>query len=107
MEAIKHYKFIRREKLISIAVAVLSGLLLSFSVMAELKLTKDEQQWIEHHPVVKFTGDPNWLPYEAFDENDNYIGIVAEHLQLIEKSTGLKFEMSPSRTWTESVNKAR
>lgn len=83
------------------------GLLFSFSVSAEIKLLKNEIAWIEENPVVKFTGDPNWLPYEAFDENGNYIGIVSEHLQIISKITGLKFEMSPSTTWTESVNKAK
>lgn len=83
------------------------GLLLSFSVLAEINLTEKEKEWIKENPVVKFTGDPNWLPYEAFDKNGNYIGIVAEHLALIEKSTGLRFSMSPSSTWTESVNKAK
>ncbi len=38
-----------------------------------LKLTTDEQQWLTNNQVVNFTGDPNWLPYEAFDEQGNYI----------------------------------
>ena len=79
----------------------------SLTALAELNLTKSEQKWIKENPVVTFTGDPNWLPYEAFDENGNYIGIVAEHLKIISEHSGLKFEMSPSETWTESVNKAR
>ena len=32
---------------------------------------------------ARFTGDPNWLPYEAFDSHGNYTGIVSEHLDLI------------------------
>ena len=83
------------------------GLLLSFSVSAEINLTQKEKAWIQENPVVKFTGDPNFLPYEAFDKNGNYIGIVADYLALIEKSTGIKFSMSLSSTWTESVNKAK
>ena len=73
----------------------------------DLGLTDKERIWLEAHPSVKFTGDPNWLPYEAFDENGQYIGIVAEHLQLIAKLTGLRFDMSPSKTWTESTEKAK
>jgi signal transduction histidine kinase len=73
----------------------------------EIELTDSERQWLEDHPTVTFTGDPNWLPYEAFDSNGEYIGIVAEHLRLISKSSGIRFEMSPSKTWTESTQKAK
>ncbi|NOQ89525.1 MAG: EAL domain-containing protein [Gammaproteobacteria bacterium] len=73
----------------------------------DLALTESEQQWLQAQPIVIFTGDPNWLPYEAFDEEGNYIGIVAEHLKLIEEMTGLEFSMSPSTTWTESTLKAK
>ena len=73
----------------------------------DLKLSENEREWLRAHPTVSFTGDPNWLPYEAFDSKGKYIGIVASHLELIEKSTGLKFSISPSKTWTESKEKAR
>ncbi|MFC1772525.1 ATP-binding protein [Pseudomonadota bacterium] len=74
---------------------------------APLQLSESERLWLETHPTVSFTGDPNWLPYEAFDSEGNYIGIVAEHLDLIAESTGIEFRMSPSKTWTESTEKAR
>ena len=72
-----------------------------------LQLSERERLWLENHPTVTFTGDPNWLPYEAFDSEGKYIGIVSQHLDLIAESTGLKFEMSPSNTWTESTEKAK
>jgi len=91
--------------------------ILSFSVsmmvqadresVAELELSEEEQQWLEEHPSVSFAGDPNWLPYEAFDKNGKYIGIVAEHLRLISESSSLEFKISPSNTWTESTKKAK
>ena len=74
---------------------------------AEIALSEIEKQWLNAHPSVSFTGDPNWLPYEAFDSDGEYIGIVSEHLKLISKLTGLKVEMSPSETWTESTEKAK
>ena len=73
----------------------------------ELLLSENERQWLNNHPTVSFTGDPNWLPYEAFDSNGQYIGIVSEHLKLISNMTGITFEMSPSKTWTESTEKAK
>lgn len=74
---------------------------------ASLELTPSEQKWLQAHPVIKFTGDPNWLPYEAFDKQGNYIGIVAEHVKLIESITGLEFNKIPSQTWTESTEKEK
>ncbi len=72
-----------------------------------LELSDGERKWLAEHPTVSFTGDPNWLPYEAFDTDGNYIGIVSEHLDLIARATGIRFEMSPSKTWTESTEKAK
>ncbi|MGB5538234.1 MAG: transporter substrate-binding domain-containing protein, partial [Thiogranum sp.] len=74
---------------------------------APLQLSDNERLWLTSHPTVSFTGDPNWLPYEAFDSDGNYIGIVSQHLDLIAKSTGLRFRISPSKTWTESTEKAK
>jgi two-component system sensor histidine kinase EvgS len=89
-----------------------SLLLLSISSVAEhspvgFALTDGERQWLAAKPIVEFTGDPNWLPYEAFDEHGNYKGIVSEYLKLIATTTGLQFKMSPSKTWTESTEKAK
>ncbi|MBV1881855.1 MAG: EAL domain-containing protein [Pseudomonadales bacterium] len=72
-----------------------------------LDLTDAEIDWLESNPQVTFTGDPNWLPYEAFTDLGEYIGIVAEHLKLISEITGLKIKISPSATWTESIQKAK
>lgn len=70
-------------------------------------LNSKEIQWLNSNPNVKFTGDPNWLPYEAFDNKDKYIGIVAEHLILISKISGLNFTKIPTKSWTESTEKAK
>ena len=80
---------------------------LASSPSSWLKLTESELQWLEDNPTVSFTGDPNWLPYEAFDNSGQYIGIVSEHLKLIAELTGIRFMMSPSKTWTESTEKAK
>ena len=85
----------------------LSTTLMAAPASPELELTAAERRWLEENPTASFTGDPNWLPYEAFDSHGNYIGIVSEHLDLIAGMTGLAFRMSPSKTWTESTEKAK
>ncbi|MCP4285248.1 MAG: transporter substrate-binding domain-containing protein, partial [Gammaproteobacteria bacterium] len=72
----------------------------------QVQLTDAEARWIKDHTLVAFTGDPNWLPYEAFLEDGSYIGIVADHLKLIEGQTGLKFKPIPVASWTESLRMA-
>ena len=72
-----------------------------------ITLTAEEQKWLAQHQTIRYTGDPNWLPYEAFDQQNNYIGIVAEHLKLIEQKLGIKINIIPSKTWSESVAKVK
>ena len=67
-----------------------------------LKLTPGEQKWLTEHPVIRLVGDPQWLPYEAFDSNGRYIGMVAEYLQLLEKKLNIKFEVVPTQSWSAS-----
>ncbi|MCU7834074.1 MAG: transporter substrate-binding domain-containing protein [gamma proteobacterium symbiont of Taylorina sp.] len=68
-----------------------------------IKLSKEEKQWISQHHILKFTGDPGWLPFEAFNSQGEYIGIVSDYLKKIETLTGLQFEKIATKTWSESV----
>ena len=68
------------------------------------QLSVQEQKWIQDHPVIRFVGDPNWLPYEAFDKKGDYVGIVAEYLSEIEAVTGLEFKRIQTSSWEESVS---
>jgi len=70
-------------------------------------LSKDERKWLDEQQSIRFTGDPNWLPYEAFDNEGNYIGIVADYLSLISKRLGINISIIPSKTWAEATNKIR
>ena len=93
-------------------VSVVFCLALPITILAstpspDLELTESEALWLKNNPTVSFTGDPNWLPFEAFDSKGQYIGIVSEHLKLISELTGIRFSMSPSTTWTESTEKAK
>jgi len=73
----------------------------------KIALSKAEQQWLDQHKIIRFTGDPNWLPYEAFDRAGNYIGIVADHLKLIEKSLGITVDIVTTQSWSESIGKVK
>jgi len=72
-----------------------------------LMLTQAEKKWISDNKEVLFTGDPQWLPYEYFDKNGKYGGIVSEYLNIIEKRTGLKINKHAPSSWTEVLDIAK
>ncbi len=73
------------------------------STTKKIILSVAEQQWLDNHKTIRFTGHPNWLPYEAFDKQGHYIGVVAEHLKLIEQKLGITVEIVPTPSWSDSV----
>jgi len=72
-----------------------------------LQLTKKENQWLLDNPVITFTGDPNWLPYEGKNEQGQYIGIVSDYLKILEKKLNITFKYIPTNTWQESTELAK
>ncbi len=73
----------------------------------QLSLTTAERKWLNEVAPIRFSGDPNWLPYEAFDEEGNYQGIVAEYLALIEEQLNTTIEILPVNTWPAAIEKVR
>jgi len=90
-----------------LSVQLLSFLICVFCInitfASSLELTEQEKIWINENPFFNFTGDPNWLPYEAFDSSGKYYGIVAEHLQEIKQKSKLSFNAIPVKNWSESL----
>jgi len=76
------------------------------SIKKEL-LTKSEKEWLRNHPIITFTGDPDWLPYEAKNTSDEYIGIVSDYLTLLSDSLNVTFEYTPTETWKEATELAK
>lgn len=80
-----------------------TNLEMSQSAKKNVQLTAAEHAWLASHSAVHFTADPNWLPFEAFNKQGEYIGIVAEILRLIEMRTGIYFDRKPSGTWLNAI----
>ena len=67
--------------------------------------TKKELDWINTHKEIDYTGDPNWLPFEATDSDNRHIGIAAEYIKEIANYTGIHFRYVPSFTWLDAIKK--
>jgi ABC-type amino acid transport substrate-binding protein/serine phosphatase RsbU (regulator of sigma subunit) len=68
-----------------------------------IRFTMEEKEWMKEHNTIRFTGDPDWLPFEAFNSDGEYIGIVADLLDIVEKRTGLNIQKIPTKSWSESL----
>lgn len=71
-----------------------------------IELTDSEKNFIENNPVIKIGMDPEFVPFEFWDGNGNYVGITADYLALISETTGLQFEVVRGLTWGEAYNQA-
>ncbi|NOQ15683.1 MAG: EAL domain-containing protein [Methyloprofundus sp.] len=72
-----------------------------------VKLTETERLWLQKHPTLSFSGSKQRLPYESFDKNDAYMGIVADYLALIKKRLGISIETFQSKNRPELINMAK
>ena len=72
----------------------------------KVHFTKEEKLWLTNNPSISFTGNPNWMPYESFKTDSSYVGIVAEHLKLIQEISGLSIKTIPSSSWKHALKLA-
>ena len=50
-----------------------------------LDLTPEEKQFLIDHPVIRVTPDPDFPPFEWFDEDGQYSGITSDYVAIFEK----------------------
>jgi|GEM_PF-2762403 len=70
-------------------------------------LSNKEQQWLDAHPVIRLAPDPDYPPIEFFDKNNQYKGLAADYVSLIEKKLGIHFEIKQLANWDKVVKQAR
>ncbi|WP_051310812.1 transporter substrate-binding domain-containing protein [Zooshikella ganghwensis] len=75
--------------------------------VSPLELSEEEKEWLHNHPVITFTGDPGYPPFETVDENGDYQGVAADYIKILEKRLGITFNYIPSTSWSDAVAKLR
>lgn len=78
-----------------------------FNTTIPLKLSIEEQKWLDEHPVIRVGIDSAYAPYEWVDENGHYVGISADYIHLIENKLGLRFEIVKDKPWHELIDQAK
>lgn len=73
----------------------------------ETQLTDKEKEYLQKKESITMCIDPNWMPFEKFDKQGNYIGMTADYYKLFEKSLSTKFTLLKTKTWSESLKLAQ
>jgi len=66
----------------------------------QIKLTPQEQLFIEQNPVIIVGGEEDWPPFD-YVENGRHTGLASDHLNLLSKYTGLTFQVRTGMKWHE------
>lgn len=74
--------------------------------LLSLELTDREIKYLQEKQKLKICIDPNWMPIEKL-ENGVYIGIAADMMERISKIIETPFEIVPTKTWQETLQKAK
>ncbi|WKY48682.1 transporter substrate-binding domain-containing protein [Eubacteriaceae bacterium ES3] len=68
--------------------------------------TPEEVAFMEAHPVITVGVDPQFVPFEFFDDTGDYQGIASDYLEIISQKTGLTMEIQEGLTWTQAYDQA-
>lgn len=74
---------------------------------ANLSLTSEEQQWLKTHPVIRVAPDPDYPPFETFNERGMHVGLAADYLKLIERRLSIRFEIVRLASWDACLKQAQ
>ncbi|MCI5207812.1 MAG: hypothetical protein D3910_03250 [Candidatus Electrothrix sp. ATG2] len=68
-----------------------------------LRLTAAEQAWLDAHPNIRLAVDIDWAPFEYIDESQEYKGMAADYIRLVEERLGIRFAVDKERPWAQMV----
>lgn len=70
----------------------------------KIELTRREHEWLSENPTIKIAGDPDWPPNSMYDQDSNYVGILADLWKIISDMSGINFVRVRSNNWSETLN---
>ena len=70
-------------------------------------LTPEERSWLQDHPEVRLSPDPDFLPIESIDESGKYIGIASDYIDLLQKKLKIQFKVLKFKNWAEVLEKTK
>ena len=72
-----------------------------------LDLSPEQFRWIREHPVIRFSMDADFAPFEIPGNEGPPRGMAADFLNLVAQKTGLKFQLVRHPNWSDSLDALR
>jgi PAS domain S-box-containing protein len=72
-----------------------------------LALTPKERSWLEKHRRIRLGVDPSWPPFEFYDQQGTYAGMVSDYVRIITKKLGIAMKPVPGLSWDQAIAKAK
>ncbi|EIK71404.1 sensory box histidine kinase/response regulator RocS1 [Pseudomonas synxantha BG33R] len=66
----------------------------------KIDLSPEEERWLIQHPVTRFVVNDDQAPFAFFDIHGNFSGIAADLLEVIQRRTGLKIQVTRTDTFS-------
>ena len=92
--------------IIILIISTLSYVACSKEEKLNINITASEQEWLDKHPVIYYAPDPEFAPYEYF-EDGLFKGIVSDYISLIEERLGVDVVVLESPSWSNSIELGR
>ena len=71
-----------------------------------LRLSAEEERWLQEHPTLRLGVDPAWPPFEFFDQAGVYSGIAADYVAALSDRLGVRMTPVPGLSWSEVLERA-
>ena len=72
-----------------------------------LQLSDDERAMLASLPPLRYTADPDYMPYTFNGSGGGMLGIFPEYQNFLSRTLGLRFERVTVRDWADALAKAR
>ncbi len=73
----------------------------------EIKLTQEENKYLQNKEEITMCIDPSWMPFESFGVQGKHIGITADYYKIFRKVLKIDIRVIKTKTWVDSLNKAK
>ena len=69
-----------------------------------LTLSAYEKFIVSNAPPLRLCVDPDWLPFSVINNDGDFQGVTADIMALIAQRLDTEFTLTPTSTWSESIN---
>jgi ABC-type amino acid transport substrate-binding protein/nitrogen-specific signal transduction histidine kinase len=72
-----------------------------------IRLSPEEKQWLDNHPVIRYGSNTRWSPVEFADKDGIPRGISRDYLDRFSRALGVEFRYVPISSWRQAQAKLR